>query len=195
MDTTTPATTREANAAIMSDWRASPRTGMGAFSQPAHRRRGTPHGGHTVESIMKAVAAVVCLGILAASCGGVGTQAQPETVRVGPEDSGETFVLQTGDHLMVDLAGADADAGVTYTWTVAGYPEGALTLTSSDEEIGRFDFVAASEGEGSIELAGRPSCQSQLGTPDEDIECPVLGAGPGGAPVRLFAVTVTVRGG
>jgi hypothetical protein len=152
--------------------------------------------GWPVEPIMKASSAVLGLAILTSACGGVLTQARPDVVRVGPEDSGRAFVLEVGDRLMIDLAAEPADpaAGVTYTWTVAGYPESALDLSSSDEEIGRFEFVATGGGEGGIELAGQPRCQSQLGTTDDDVECPVLGAGPGGAPVRLFAITVTVRG-
>lgn len=133
------------------------------------------------------------LVVLGLSCGTPSEPGgQPDVVRVGLEHQGKTIGLKAGDRLVISL-GEESSSSVVYRWEVAGYPEEALDLISTDQDAGRFEFAAAGEGGGKVELTGRPRCGRGLTGSDDDIECPVLGAGqPGGAPVRLFVITVSV---
>jgi hypothetical protein len=140
---------------------------------------------------------LVVLIILGLSCGRVSEPGRPpDVVRVGLEHQGQTIGLKAGDRLVIGL-GEESSSSVVYRWEVAGYPNEALDLISTDQDAGRFEFTAASEGGGEVQLTGRPRCGRGLTGSDDDIQCPVLGAGQGGAgaPVRLFVITVSVSAG
>lgn len=132
-------------------------------------------------------------GVAGASCARASQpESQPVTARVGIGDVGESVELRPGDRLVIDLA--EEGSAVRMEWSLAGYPRDALDVIASDEEAGRFEFEAAGEGGGRIQLSGRPTCEKPLVESDGGIQCPLLGAGsPGGLPVRLFVITVLVR--
>jgi hypothetical protein len=139
------------------------------------------------------LSAALVLCFLVLSCGRpVEPAHQASTVRVGIEDLGRTFDLRPGDRLMISLG--DASSGA-YAWEVAGYPEEVLDVVASDKDAAVFEFVATGEGNGRVQLTGRPRCGRSLTGSDDDIQCPVLGAGAGGAPLRLFVITVRVSAG
>jgi hypothetical protein len=140
---------------------------------------------------------LVVLIILGLSCGQASEPGgRPDVVSVGLEHLGQTITLKAGDRLVIGLGEEPSPSGV-YRWEVAGYPEEALDLVSTDQEAGRFEFTAAGEGRGQVQLTGHPRCGRGLTGSDDDIQCPVLGAGQGGAgaPVRLFVITVSVSAG
>lgn len=134
---------------------------------------------------------LVVLTLLGLSCGQAADPGvRPDAVHVGLEDQGRTFSLKAGDGLVVALG--EESASVVYRWELVSYPEKPLDLVSSDEDAGRFEFTATGEGVGSVRLAGHPRCGRGLTGSEDDIECPVLGAGAGGAPIRLFIIAVQV---
>jgi hypothetical protein len=132
--------------------------------------------------------------LLGLSCGQAADPGlPPEAVHVGIKDQGRTFSLKAGDRLVIGL-GEESSSSVVYRWEVAGYPEGSLDLISTDQDAGRFEFTAVAEGGGPVQLSGHPRCGRGLTGSDDDIQCPVLGGGQGGAgaPVRLFVITVSI---
>jgi hypothetical protein len=145
---------------------------------------------------LAAACLVAGLGLLAASCGRLaGVGAEPATVRVGPRDDGRTFLLEPGDRLVLALSAGPAAPSLE--WKLLTYAKGVLELVSSDEERGRFEFVAREPGEEEVRLSGRPSCEGPLPAAMTD-HCPLGAPGeqearPSGAiPVRLFSITVRV---
>jgi hypothetical protein len=143
-------------------------------------------------SVMRLLVLLVVLGI---SCGqSASPGGQAETIQVGLDDMGRTIVLNAGDRLVVGLE--ETTSSAAYRWELTGYPEGALDLNSSDQDAGRFEFTATGEGDGPVRLTGRPVCERGQTDSAEKIQCPLLGAGgPGGAPFRLFVLTVRVSAG
>lgn len=134
-------------------------------------------------------------GVAGVSCArATQPEGRPATVLVGIGDVGDSVELRPGDRLVVDLAEEGSAAPIE--WKLADYPRDALEVISSDEDASRFEFEAAREGGGRIQLSGRPTCERPLVESDGGIQCPLLGAGaPGGLPVRLFVITVRVRAG
>jgi hypothetical protein len=130
---------------------------------------------------------------LGLSCGQAEEPAQQANIiQVGIEDLGGTFDLRPGDRLVISLREESSGA---HSWEVAGYPEEVLDVVASDEDSARFEFVAAGEGGGPVQLTGRPTCQRGQTDSEGEIQCPLLGAGAGGAPFRLFVITVRVNAG
>jgi hypothetical protein len=144
---------------------------------------------------------VACLAVAllaGPSCGSpTGAGGESALVQVGPDDAGQTFLLEAGDRLLIALG--DPTSAVAFRWKLSGYPDEALSLSSSNEEAGRFEFVATAAGGGRVELAGSVRCERPLSGYGGGLQCPALGAGQGagaprGMPVRLFVVTVRVTG-
>jgi hypothetical protein len=153
--------------------------------------RGTLTCPKLVEPSMKASRPLAVLVALGLSCGQAADPGvQPDAVRVGIEDQGRTFSLKAGGRLVIALG--EESLSVVYRWDLVSYPEQPLDLVSSDEDAGRFEFTVTGEGRGSVRLAGHPRCGRGLTGSEDDVECPVLGAGPGGAPIRLFIIAVQV---
>lgn len=162
----------------------------GGFSQ------GEPCGGRpSSNQSMKLRLFLTLLAVLGLSCGQPsGSGRQPDVVRVGLEDQGQTIRLNAGDRLEISL-GEESSFSVVYRWELVSYPEPPLELVSGDEDAGSFEFTATGEGVGSVRLAGHPRCGRGLTGSEDDLECPVLGAGAGGAPIRLFIIAVWVDEG
>jgi hypothetical protein len=116
------------------------------------------------------------------------------TVRAG--DRERSVTVAAGNELMVDLSEA---AG---SWRLESYPSEALDLQASEQDRGRFLFVARASGRGEIAIRNSecpppiPGGESGTSMPPE---CPIGGAGEdgtaedgGGDFLPLFLLTVVV---
>lgn len=125
--------------------------------------------------------AVALLMSLAASCATASSVTPTgKVVQVTQADAGKTISLHQGDTLRI-LLGPPL-GGNLFHWQLRRYPKDLLDLSSSDENRGRFDFVATTEGEGEISLVGLVRCQPGpvVGAPQSaGVQCPVLGGASG----------------
>lgn len=144
---------------------------------------------------LRGFAVLSTVAALSVGCGraadGPGISA-PGIVRVGLGDRGQVVALDPGDRLILSL-------GPEARWRVATYPEGILSLRSSDGAAGRFEFLARAKGEGRIVILGddpRPQLCEHLGLQPATPECPVFADGQGAKPpLRPFSFVLTVRVG
>ena len=103
------------------------------------------------------------MALLATACG-EGVAARAGTVTLDDSDAGRSTILAVADRLVVDGGGDQPGA---FRWFLRRYPKGILSLTASDREEGRFEFVARAVGSGDVVVTGVLNCVG------EAAPCPV----------------------
>jgi hypothetical protein len=137
------------------------------------------------------LASLLIAVLLAPACaagGPSGDLAPAHTVTLNRSDAGEMTSLRVGDHLVLDLGTVPNGS-----WQLTEFPEDALSLVSSETDLGRFEFRARAVGGGQIQAVSTPGCgpaaAPACASPGDQGPADAVG---GAFPPRPFSVRVTV---